>query len=400
MGAIFRPYSNSDSLQSDRSSGDRQRHREKVKESIRENIADIVAEESIIGRDGDQIIKVPIRGIKEYRFVYGENTPGVGQGNGDTQEGDVVGKASDKKEKGVGGGGNEPGTDYYETDVSIEEIINLMFEDLELPEMERKTLRQTISQRSTKRKGYRKQGIRVHLDKKRTVKQRIKRRIASDKANDRVRKENSLKEDERFPFHYDDMRFRRRQPDETLESNAVVICLMDTSGSMDNTKKYLARSFFFLLYQFVRSRYEQVELLFIAHDTSAQEVNEDDFFHKGQSGGTMISSGYKKVLNIIEDRYHPSMWNVYCFHCSDGDNFSHDNDTAIKLAEKLCKVCNLFGYGEIKPGGGHSWEGSIMKLFEEITAPNFEIVRIEEKEQIWSSFKQLLAKDRDKKFEG
>lgn len=405
MGAIFRPYSDTDSIQSDRSSSDRLRHREKVRESIRENIADIVAEESIIGREGDTIIKVPIRGIKEYRFVYGENSPGVGQGDGETQEGDVVGKTSDKKERGVGSGGNEPGTDYYETDVTIEEIIELMFDDLELPDLERKTLRQTISQRSTKRKGYRKQGIRVHLDKKRTVKSRIKRKLARERSEEREIKEKENEttsfsaadaKAEHFPFRYEDMRYRRRQPDISYDSNAVVICLMDTSGSMDNVKKYLARSFFFLLYQFVRSRYEAVDLLFIAHDTKAQEVGEDDFFYKGQSGGTMISSGYQKVLDIIEDRYHPSVWNIYCFHCSDGDNFTHDNNKAVKLAGELCEKCNLFGYGEIKPDGSPSWEGSIINRLEEIEAENFEILRIKKKEDVWSGFKSLLSKDKQK----
>src|SRR5919109_3257357 len=112
---IFRPYRHSDAERSDRSAGDRLRHRQKVRESIRENIADIIAEESIIGKDRDRIIKVPIRGIREYRFIYGENEPGVAQGNGDSQPGQVVGKAGAQEGPGAGErAGDKPGQDYYE----------------------------------------------------------------------------------------------------------------------------------------------------------------------------------------------------------------------------------------------------------------------------------------------
>src|ERR1044071_5765384 len=180
---IFRPYSSSDSLRSDRSVGDRQRHRQKVRESIRGNIADLIAEESIIGKDRDKIIKVPIRGIKEYRFIYGENTPGVGQGDGNAQQGQVIGK---RGEQGPGQGqpqaGDQAGADYYETDVTLDELIEIMFEDLELPGMERKTLREVFSERLSKRKGFRKAGIRVRLDKRQTAISRIKRKIAASQA--------------------------------------------------------------------------------------------------------------------------------------------------------------------------------------------------------------------------
>src|SRR5437867_6118630 len=137
--SIFRPFSPSDAERSDRSAGDRARHRLKVRESIRENIADIIAEESIIGKNKDRVIKVPLRGIKEYRFVYGENEAGVAQGNGSSQPGQVVGKANREGQKGDDDrAGDRPGQDYYETDVTLEELIENMFEDLELPDLERK----------------------------------------------------------------------------------------------------------------------------------------------------------------------------------------------------------------------------------------------------------------------
>jgi sporulation protein YhbH len=390
--SIFREYRPSDAERSDRSAGDRLRHRQKVRELIRDNISDIIAEESIIGKDKDRIIKVPLRGIKEYRFVYGENAPGVGQGDGNSKPGQVVGKAGQEGQgQGQDRAGDRPGVDYYETDVTLEELIEIMFEDLELPDMERRAMREVEAERSTKRKGYRKVGIRVRLDKRRTAKQRIMRKLASHH-DERV--EAGEKSRDRFPFHDDDLKYRHVEAEMKKESNAVVMCIMDTSGSMDTMKKYLARSFFFLLYQFITTRYRNVEIVFIGHHTEAKEVSEEEFFHKGESGGTFISSGYLKALEIIQERYHPSLWNIYAFHCSDGDNFDSDNPAALRSAKDLADVCNLFGYGEIKPLGSRYYESSMLNVFRRLDAPNFQTVLIERKEDIWPSFKAFLAKER------
>jgi sporulation protein YhbH len=373
-----------------------------------------VAEESIIGKNKDKIIKVPIRGVKEYRFIYGENSPGVGQGDGNSQPGQVIGNGPGEGQgQGQEKAGDQPGVDYYETDITLEELIEIMFEDLELPEMERKILRQVMSERMSKRQGYRKAGIRIRLDKKRTAISRIRRRLAKhghteDEGDQKFhlheqrsapdplqRHDNEEQDDEqRFPFHKKDMIYRHMEVDTRPESNAVVICIMDTSGSMDTMKKYLARSFFFLLYQFVCTKYRNVEIIFIAHHTEAREVTEEEFFHKGESGGTLISSGYTKALEIIQDRYHPTLWNVYAFHCSDGDNFESDNPAALKAAKELCKVCNLFGYGEIKPSGSHYYESSMLEVFRQLNADNVKLVSIERKEHIWPSFAAFLARER------
>jgi uncharacterized protein len=420
---IFREYRSSDAERSDRSAGDRMRHREKVRESIRENIADIIAEESIIGKNKDKVIKVPLRGIKEYRFVYGDNAPGVGTGDGNAQPGQVVGKTGkDGQGKGDGKAGDQPGVDYYETDVSLDELIEIMFEDLELPNLERRALREIASDQSSKRKGFRHVGIRVRLDKRRTARQRVTRMMATQRrrtlreaeeaANSNVNTVDEIDElveteelggvtppvvaKRRFPFHQDDLRYKHLETDTREDSNAVVMCIMDTSGSMDTMKKYLARSFFFMLYQFIATRYRNVEIVFIGHHTEAKEVTEDDFFHKGEGGGTFISSGYQKALEIIAERYHPSLWNIYAFHCSDGDNFDSDNPTALRTAKELADICNLFGYGEIKPLGSRYYESSMLNVFRRLDAPNFQAVLIERKEDIWPSFKAFLSKDRVK----
>lgn len=410
--AIFRPFSSSSAGRSDRAAGDRLRHREKVRKSIQENIADIIAEESIIGKDRDRIIKVPIRGIKEYRFIYGDNAPGVGQGDGNSQPGQVVGKRDGTGEGQPDRAGDQPGVDYYETDVTLDELIAMMFEDIELPDLERTRLKQLVTETEHHREGYRNVGVRVHLDVRRTIKGKIKREKQSgisvyqkifpteeavhQAVPEKFWKSYEKRDDGMWHRHTPlrDLKYRHYEMERKEQSNAVVICIMDTSGSMDTMKKYLARCFFFLLYQLIRFKYQQAEVVFIAHHTEAKEVTEEEFFHKGESGGTFISSAYKKALEIIEERYHPSMWNVYTFHCSDGDNFNSDNDDAVKAVRELCVVCNLFGYGEIKPAGVRNYESSMLHIFRKIEADNFSTVLIEKKEDVWPSLKGLLAKDK------
>ncbi len=203
-----------------------------------------------------------------------------------------------------------------------------MFEDLELPDMERKILKEALAERVVEAARLPQAGSarRISTASARP-RQRIKRQIARGVTSALQADEPGREADEpaspaeRFPFNKSDLTYRRLRVDTREESNAVVVCIMDTSGSMDRLKKYLARSFFFLLYQFVCTKYQNTELVFIGHHTQAKEVTEDEFFHKGESGGTLISSGYNKALEIIQDRFHPAHWNVYAFHCSDGDNF-------------------------------------------------------------------------------
>lgn len=392
METIFHPYHSSPAERSDRSAGDRLRHRQKVREAIRQNIADIIAEESIVGKDRDRIIKVPIRGVKEYRFVYGENAPGVGQGGDDAKPGQVI--ARDQGKDHGQQSGDQPGIDFYETDVTLDELVEIMFEDLELPFMERKHLREIEVEHHRRRKGYRKKGIRVHLDKKRTARARLKRKKAAQ------HREGEIFGSKRFPFHKDDLTYSHRVIETRRESNAVVFCIMDTSGSMDTMKKYLARSFFFLLYQFLNTKYQRVETVFIAHHTEAREVTEEEFFHKGESGGTFISSGYRKALEIIQQRYHPSLWNIYVFHCSDGDNFESDNAATLQAAGEIAEISNLFGYGEIKPLGSGYYGSSMIQFFSQLDRDNFQTVQIQRKEDIWPSFKSFLVKDRLRKEAG
>lgn len=382
----------------DRSAEDRRRHRQLVEESIKKNLGNIIAEESIIGQSRDKKIKIPIKGIKEYQFIYGKNTPGVGSGDGSEKRGDIIGEdKAGQKGKGSGQAGNQEGEDIYETEVTIEELISYLFDDLNLPDIDKKKLAELESIKSFRKLGYQRKGIPPRLAKRRSVVEKIKRKQAFKRDFREYQEENEINRDEseenRFPFMEDDLRYHRVRLTHKKDFNAVVICIMDVSGSMDQTKKYIARSFYFLLYQFIRLKYSNVEVAFVAHTTTAKEVNEDEFFHKGESGGTYISSGYEKALEIIEQRYNPTSWNIYAFHCSDGDNWTEDNKRAVEYAQKLCEVCNLFGYGEIVPGYYSSSSTIKSEYHKNIKSKNFAIVTMQKKEDVLPGLKKLLEKE-------
>lgn len=369
----------------DRSVEDRRRHKELVEKSIKENIGEIISEESIIGQSRNKKIKIPIRGLKEYYFRYGKNKIGIGTGTGEEEKGKRLAKSDTEKGKGEMGAGDQEGDDIYETEITIEDAIGYLFEDLKLPYLQRKRFSDVITENSSKRWGVKHRGIPPRLSKRHTMIEKVKR-----SKNAKRSKVGGL--EERVPFHDSDLRYFRVKPKIRRDSNAVILCIMDTSGSMGQTKKYLARSFYFLLYQFVKLKYMTVEVIFIAHTTTAKEVTEDDFFHKGESGGTYISSGYAKALQIIKERYNPALWNIYAFHCSDGDNWGEDNEAAIAYAKELCEICNLFGYAEIKTS---TYTSSIMNKYNDyIKAQNFSIVKMSRKEDVWPAFVEMLKAER------
>ena len=166
---------------------------------------------------------------------------------------------------------------------------------------------------------------------------------------------------------------------------------MDTSGSMTKNKKYLARSFFFLLYQFIRYRYQNIETVFISHTTEAQEVSEDDFFKKGSSGGTHISSGLKMASDIVSERFSPSSWNIYTFHCSDGENWSEDNKKAVNYMEELINLSQLAGYIQIKGENTNMWGEEMAKIFEPLVDETFKVLKIKNKKDVWPQFAKLFG---------
>lgn len=384
--AVFKEH-NFNPVEHDRTVEDRRRHHELVEKVIKENLGDILSEENIIGEGSNKKIKIPIRGLKEFQFIYGKNAPGVGSGDGSERRGDRLGSDKGNKGKSGTGAGDEEGEDIYETEVTIEDVLNYLIEDLELPNMDKKKFSEILSANSHKKVGYQRHGINPRLAKKRTVVEKIKRRQSMKRALREFKKVDKL---DRFPFKEEDLRYFRIKQTYKRESNAAIICVMDVSGSMDNTKKYLARSFFFVLSRFIKMKYNNVEIAFVSHSTTAKEVNENEFFHKGESGGTFISSGLNKALDIIEERYNPSLWNVYVFYLSDGDNWIEDNERAIQAGKKLCEVCNMFGYAEVLPGV----YANMKDIFDrEIKLANFVSVSIRQKQELWTALKEMLSKE-------
>ena len=261
----------------DRSATDRRRHKEKIEKAIKEGIHDIVAEESIIGQSGKKKIKIPVRGIKEYQFVFGRNqgSKGVGSAQGqDIKKGQKI--QDGKKQQGRGGKpnkpGNEKGEEFYDVEISLDELARYLFDDLNLPDLAKKS-NNSVTAEQIKRKGYRPKGIRARLSKKETLKNKIRRQKQAVK-NGTYDPDSG----ERFPFHDDDLKYKHIEVKHKPITNAVIFFIMDVSGSMGKSKKFLARSFFFLLYQFIRYRYDKTEIVFISHTLEAKETNEDEFF--------------------------------------------------------------------------------------------------------------------------
>jgi len=330
----------------DRASADRIRHKKKIDRAIKESIKDVVAEESIIGQNGKKKILIPVRGLREYRFVYGNNEKNKSVGSGgdhSLKKGQKIGKKRAEKSKGqgTGEGGNKKGDEYYDVEVSLEELAEYLFNDLDLPDLEKKQFR-FISQESIKRKGYRFKGIRPRLSKKETLKRKIRRQKMAEKVGT-----YDPDSGDRFPFHQDDLKYHHIKPKIKENSSAVIFFLMDVSGSMSQDRKYLARSFFFLLYQFLNHKYDKIEVVFISHSTHAKRVNEDDFFKVGTFGGTIISSCLDLQLEVIQKEFHPNSWNIYTFYCGDGENWSSDNEKCLGLFSKIKEVSQLTGYCEI-----------------------------------------------------
>ena len=381
----------------DRSAGDRARHRKKIERAIKDGIYNIVAEESIIGKEGKKKFRIPVRGIKEYRFVYGDNgSKRVGSAQGkDVKRGQVIGKKEEQAQGQDGQAGQEKGEEYYEVELTLDQLAEYLFKDLELPNFEKKK-NANVTSKKIKRHGYRTKGIRPRLDKKKTVIEKLKRKnkrklVASQ--NESVVNEDETDE---FPFNEKDLRYRHYKIHEKKTSNAVIFFLMDISGSMTRQKKFLARSFFFLLYHFIRARYDQVDLVFIAHEVEAHEVTEEQFFGRGSSGGTLVSSALTMTEDIISKRYHPNSWNIYTFQCSDGDNWPTDNERTIELAKKIIQKAQFFGYCQIEPSeerASYIRENALSEVYAHLVGPNFKIAEVSNKEHIWPAFRSFFGSE-------
>ncbi len=364
---------------------DQDRHLEKVRDAIKKNLADIIADESIITSDGKRMVRVPVRSLNEYRFRYNwDKLERPGQGQGGSQEGQVIARDPSSAQKGPGkgkGAGDQAGEDYYEVGVSVDDLGTLLFEDLALPHLDPKK-QPDLTAKKYEWEDVRKTGLQSNIDKKRTIMEAMKRNLLAGKPP-------------LDSFNRGDLRYKTWEVKYHPQTSAVVLAMMDTSGSMGEFEKYIARGFFFWMVRFLRTKYDNVIIHFLAHSTEAREVTEEEFFTKGESGGTRCSSVYELALKMIEERYPPNLYNMYPFHFSDGDNLSSDNQRSVELVRKLLETCNLFGYGEIdSTAGGPAYyrSSTLAALYRrEIEHPRFSSVVIKDKSEVYQALRTFFG---------
>ncbi|AQX56013.1 sporulation protein YhbH [Priestia flexa] len=361
---------------------DQKRHQEKIQEAIKNNLPDLITEENIVMSNGRDVVKIPIRSLDEYRIRYNyDKNKHVGQGDGESKVGDVVardGSGGDGK-KGAGkgqGAGDQAGEDYFEAEVSLMELQEALFAQLELPNLQRKESDNIVVEH-IEFNDIRRTGLMGNIDKKRTMMSAYKRNAMTGKPAF-------------HPIFPEDLKFKTWNEVTKPESKAVVLAMMDTSGSMGIWEKYMARSFFFWMTRFLRTKYETVEIEFIAHHTEAKVVSEEDFFSKGESGGTICSSAYRKALELINKKYDPSRYNIYPFHFSDGDNLTSDNARCVKLVNELMKVSNMFGYGEVNQYNRHS---TLMSAYKNIQDEQFRHFILKQKADVFHAMKSFFRKE-------
>ncbi len=346
------------------------RHQQKVQEAIKNNLADMVSEERIGLSDGSRVVSVPLPALKEFRICYdhnrGESVGHVGSQNGD--------KGADSSGPGGKLGGQEPGVDVEETSVSLEEVQRMIFQDLRLPDLDpnrradgsgmTSVKPETLSLIGPKTQWQRRATMRAHLRRQARIGRPVPGRLAPE-----------------------DLRFWRYQDDPDAHGGAVVLAMMDTSGSMGSFEKYLAKSFFYWTVEFLRQNYSRgVDLVFLAHDVRAREVDEETFFHRGASGGTVSSSVYRLALDIVKERYDLTHYNVYAFHFTDGGNLTSDNGQAEELGLELKEHANFFGYGEI-----HDTERSPSPLYQGLSDKGVDVIILRDTQDIFHALYQFFG---------
>lgn len=358
---------------------DQARHLRRLREAVRERLPDLITEETLIASDGRQVIRVPLKSLDEYKFRYhpykGDH---VGQGPGGTQPGDVLGRVP-KSGDAAGRGkeaGDRPGEDVFEVEINVDDVAALLFDELGLPYLQPKTEARHREHTESFR-DISKVGLMGNLDKRRTLRANLLKNAMQG-----------------LPavggIGQDDLRYKTWVLREEPSHDAVVIAMRDVSGSMGDAKKFLARTFFYWMVRFLRTRYRQVEVVYVVHHTHAREVDEDTFFHLGESGGTKVSSAYELCLDLIRRRYPPQHWNIYPIHFSDGDNWSDaDNRRTVELLTAILPHVNVFGYGEIREGGYHS---TLMAAFSKVRHARFETLLIANRQDVYPALKRFFRK--------
>jgi sporulation protein YhbH len=352
-------------------------HRDRVRRKIVEQLRERIGEEDIIAAGPEKKLRVPVKGTRQWRFIFdrGKESEGVGQGDG--KPGDVLGPPG-QGQPAEGQAGTEPGEEIYEVWLDMQDVEDMLFSELELPRLKPKQAADMVEPEvvynDIARRG-------PQVDKKATLRANLARNAMRGHAH----VGDVDREDLRYVSYREDPRPRHR---------AVVFCVMDISASMTTDRKRMARLFFYWCVQFLRRRYEQTEIVFVGHTTEAWEMNEGEFFGRVESGGTQVSSAYELVTDIQRHRFPAHDWNAYVLHTSDGDNFTADNQRTLALLEQLASECALVGYLEVDPakrGPQHKLSG----FFDEhaSSVPGFVWATATSDLELWPALKRFFAKD-------
>lgn len=407
-----------------KSAVNRQRFIRRFKAQIKRAVADAVSGRSIVDIDSGEKINIPARDLNEPVFQHGPGgrREAVHPGNTDFVEGDRIKRPPDA---GAGQGGKASdsgeGEDDFAFQLSREEFLDLFFEDLALPDMIKTQLAKLVDFKSV-RAGYTSDGVPTNINVIRSLRGALARRIAlrgphmkrlreataeleelqpaQDQEEGSAERALELEEEirhlkqriESIPFiDTFDLRYNNRIKQPKPTTQAVMFCVMDVSGSMDEERKAIAKRFFILLYLFLTRNYERIEVVFIRHHTSAKEVDEDEFFHSRETGGTIVSSALKLMHEIIRDRYPLSEWNIYAAQASDGDNWDNDSSKCRDLLiSKIMPSLQYLAYVEITPDAHQSLWQEYERVSEVYS--NFAMRQIEGPEDIYPVFRDLFRK--------
>ncbi len=357
------------------------RFRNIVRGKIREGLRKYISQGDMIGRKGKDLVSIPIPQIDIPRFTFdGRSTGGVGQGEGEV--GDAVGGAPQEGE-GTGKAGKGEGQHMLEVDITLDELADILGQELELPDIQNKG-QSKIRSSKDRYTGIRRTGPESLRHFKRTYRESLRRAIAS----------GSYKNDTGMIIpQAEDKRYRSWRETTEPVANAVIIYMMDVSGSMGDEQKEIVRIESFWIDTWLRKQYRGLESRYIIHDAVAREVDRETFFHTRESGGTMISSAYRLAASLIEQEYPPDQWNIYPFHFSDGDNWSMDDTLSCieVLKQQILPHVNMFAYGQVESPYG---SGQFIKDLREHLGDDQRVItsEIEDKSAIVSSIQDFLGK--------
>lgn len=359
---------------------DQQRFRDIVRGRIRENLRRYVTHGELIGRKGKDLVSIPVPQLDIPHFRYGKKGgKGVGQGDGEVGQPVAPG---DGDGQGTGAAGDQPGAHLLEVDITLDELADMLGDDLELPRIEPKGA-ERLKQEKARYKSIRRVGPESLRHFKRTYVEALRRQIT----------EGSYRPDRpRIVPIKEDRRYRSWEWETEPQANAVIVYMMDVSGSMTDEQKQIVRTEAFWIDAWLKRQYDGLERRYIIHDAAAKEVDEETFYHTRESGGTRISSAYEVCRDLLDREFPTDQWNIYCFQFSDGDNWGEDNKSALRiLRESLLGRCNLFCYGQVEsPYGSGEYIRALEPLSEEFDHVTLSV--IPDRDGIYDSIKAFLGK--------